>query len=105
MMKHTPTPTKPLTFQPLSTERLNQMAHVATQYRQRVSVLGLLKNKLRGLGLTRTWVLVPTGAFAATAMLAVMLTASPAPQQTDEGDLFAQLDQAEFLVMLEENSY
>lgn len=100
-MKHTQAP-----FQPLSTERLSEMAQTATQYRQRVSVLQMFKNKLRRAGLTRTWVLVPTGAFAATAVFAVLLTANPPPQQVvDEGDLFAQLDQADFLVMLEENSY
>ena len=88
-------------FQPLSTDRLHEMAQVAVQYRQRVSPLMFMKRLMaaeRG-----AWVLAPTGAFAV--VMLVMFALYAGPLSTPEEDLIAQVEQADVLVMLEENLY
>lgn len=95
-MKHVKTP-----FQPLSTERLNDMAHVAVQYRQSVSPLMFLKRLFaaeRG-----AWVMAPAGAAALAVVIMFAIYATPTSQP--EEDLVAQIEQADLLVMLEENIY
>ncbi len=95
-MKHIKTP-----FQPLSTERLNEMAQVATQHRQHVSPLMFLKRFItqeRG-----AWAYAPAGAFAVVAV--VMFALYTNPTTTQDEDLIAQVEQADLLVMLEENLY
>lgn len=88
-------------FQPLNNERLHDMAQVAVQHRQRVSPLMFIKRLLaaeRG-----AWVIAPAGAMAVAVF--VMFAVYAGPLSTPEEDLIAQIEEADVLVMLEENIY
>ena len=93
-MKHLKTP-----FQPLSTERLHEMAQTAVQYPQAFSLASFLK----GLIPEQRGAWAPAAAFAAMAMLAIALRV--AENMTPQDDLVASVEQADVLVMLEENIY
>ena len=87
-------------FKPLDTKRLQEMAAVAVTHNQRVPLLVMLKRALPQAA-TSKWALAPAGAFAAVLLVMFALYA-PSNTQADV-DWVANIEQADLLVMLEEN--